>query len=246
MATARLGAGVLSPPPGARSCDGPGPLQGLPKLIPFPLVAPAVTPRAELHKSKRTASRPMPKSASTKAGSLVYEPLGPPGSGKPKRLPGRENIVVRQSKLHGRGLFAKRAFAKGEKILQYMGERIDKKESERRTDAQWETGRVYTFELNKTWDIDGAPAWNVARLANYSCDPNAESENDRGRAIWVVALRPIAAGEEITYDYNFPFVDPPPVCRCGAAKCRGYIVGHEHLKPLNRWLKDHGKPTVKA
>lgn len=175
---------------------------------------------------------------------LEPEPCGPPGSGRPQRIPGRDNVVVRSSGVHGRGLFAKRDIKEGERVLQYMGEKVDKKEGTRRTDKQWDRGRVYTFELNKTHDIDGSPPWNVARLANHSCNPNCESRNDRGRAIWVVALRDIRKGEEISYDYNFPLTDPPPVCRCGAANCRGYIVGSEYISALNRWLRRHGKPPV--
>jgi uncharacterized protein len=174
---------------------------------------------------------------------MQAEPNGPPGT-KPARIPGRENVVVRPSGVHGRGLFAARDIAEGERVLQYMGELVDKAEGTRRTDRQWDRGRVYTFELNKTHDIDGSPAWNVARLANHSCDPNCESRNDRGRAIWIVALRDIRKGEEISYDYNFPLTDPPPICRCGAANCRGYIVGSEYIRDLNRWLRRHGKPPV--
>lgn len=177
------------------------------------------------------------------AAPLSAVPVGLPGT-KPDRLPGRDNVRVRGSGVHGRGLFAARAIRKGERIIQYLGHRITKAESERRTDRQWDVGRVYTFELNKRWDIDGSPPWNVARLANHSCDPNAESQNERGRAVWIVALRGIAAGEEITYDYGFAFVAPPPVCKCGAKSCRGYIVGEEHVGELNEWLRADGRPPV--
>lgn len=156
--------------------------------------------------------------------------------------PAFAHVRVGRSPLHGRGLFAKRDFAKGDRIMEYGGEKVPKKEGERRTEAQWARGRVYTFELNKRWDLDGSPRWNTARLANYSCDPNAESENEGGRHIWIVAKRPIREGEEVTYDYNFSFVDPPPVCRCGSPKCRGYIVGEAYVKDLRKWLKEHGLP----
>ena len=159
----------------------------------------------------------------------------------PARVPGLENVEVRGSRVHGRGLFAARDFRKGERILQYLGEPLSKAEGQRRTDAQWEEGRVYTFDLSRRRDLDGAFEWNVARLANHSCDPNCESENDHGRAIWIVATRRIAKGDELSYDYNFPLIDPPPVCKCGAAKCRGYIVGSDHAQQLEEWKAANGR-----
>jgi SET domain-containing protein len=164
---------------------------------------------------------------------LARAPLPPPE--------GNEYVEVRRSGVHGRGLFAARALPKGTYVIEYRGERLPKKEGSRRTDAQWAKGRVYTFELSRRFDIDGSPAWNVARLANFSCDPNCESQNERGRKIWIVATRDIRKGEEIAYDYNFSFVDPPPACRCGARRCRGYIVGEGHVLELVEWLKAAGK-----
>lgn len=159
-----------------------------------------------------------------------------------------EYVRIGRSGVHGRGIFAARDLPKGSYVMEYKGERVSKKEGDRRTDAQWERGRVYTFELSRRVDLDGSVRSNVARLANFSCDPNCESENEGGRHVWIRALRDIRAGEEITYDYNFPLVEPPPVCKCGAASCRGYIVGEDHVAELKAWLakqKVH-KPERKA
>lgn len=147
-----------------------------------------------------------------------------------------EYVRVGRSGVHGRGLFAARDLPKGTRIMQYLGERVSKKEGDRRTNAQWAKGRVYTFELSRRVDLDGNIPSNVARLANFSCEPNAESENEDSRRIWISAMRDIAAGEEVTYDYCFPLIEPPPVCRCGAKSCRGYIVGEEHVAELKEWL----------
>ncbi|HEX2066291.1 MAG TPA: SET domain-containing protein [Candidatus Thermoplasmatota archaeon] len=152
-----------------------------------------------------------------------------------------EYVEVRRSGVHGRGLFAARDLPKGTYVMEYRGERVPKKEGTRRTEAQWEKGRVYTFELSRRFDIDGSPSWNLARLANFSCDPNCESQNERGRKVWIVALRDIRKGQEITYDYNFSFVDPPPRCRCGSRRCRGYIVGEAGVPELVAWLRETGK-----
>jgi uncharacterized protein len=168
-----------------------------------------------------------------------------------KSLPdpkGWEYIRVGKSGVHGRGLFAAQDLPKGTRVMQYRGERVTKKEGNRRTDEQWAKGRVYTFELSRRFDLDGNVRSNHARLANFSCDPNCESENEGGRRIWVVALRDIREGEEITYDYNFPLVEPPPVCKCGAASCRGYIVGSDHVQDLKDYLAKQSahKPERKA
>lgn len=159
---------------------------------------------------------------------------------------GWEYVTVRRSGVHGRGLFAARDLPKGTYVMEYRGERVAKREGSRRTDAQWERGRVYTFELSRRFDLDGSPRWNLARLANFSCDPNCESHNERGRRIWIVALRDIRKGQEITYDYNFSLVDPPPRCRCGSRRCRGYIVGEDHVAELLAWLDREGKTKEAA
>ncbi|MCA1819857.1 MAG: SET domain-containing protein [Thermoplasmatota archaeon] len=155
------------------------------------------------------------------------------------RPAGAENVVVRRSGVHGRGLFAARDIRKGERVIEYVGEKVGKREGTRRTEAQWARGRIYTFELNSRQDVDGGFAWNTARLANHSCAPNCESEIVRGR-IWIVALRDIAAGQEITYDYNFPVEEDLLKCRCGAKRCRGYVVGSGYGRQLAAWKRRHG------
>jgi uncharacterized protein len=158
------------------------------------------------------------------------------------RPDGWENIRIGRSGVHGRGLFAARDLTKGTYVMAYLGERVSKKEGNRRTEKQWKKGRVYTFELSRRVDLDGSIRSNRARLANFSCDPNCESINERGRHIWIVAMRDIREGEEITYDYNFSWDPPPPKCHCGSPKCRGYIVGEAHVKKLEAWLAQQRKP----
>lgn len=137
---------------------------------------------------------------------------------------------LRRSGIHNQGLFAKRDIKKGEYIIQYKGEKITKKESERRAieiekrGRKNGTGRVFIFELNSRYDIDGSHRGNTARYINHSCEPNCESIQD-GQEIWVQATRDIAEGEELTYDYGYAydnFRDHP--CLCGKDSCIGYIV----------------------
>lgn len=134
------------------------------------------------------------------------------------------------SNVHGSGLYATKPIPKGTQVIEYVGERITKKEAMRRDDARLDRqdegadGCVYIFEVDEDYDIDGDVSWNTARLINHSCEPNCETINIRGH-IWISALRDIEEEEELNYDYGFEWSvweDHP--CRCGAPSCVGYIV----------------------
>lgn len=161
-----------------------------------------------------------------------------------------EWIEVRESPIHGYGCFAIKTIPKDSKILQYVGEKITKAESNRRGLLQEEQGKksgdglVYIFELNKRYDIDGNMPENTARYVNHSCEPNCEAVNIRGR-IWYVALRDIEEGEEVFIDYGYDmehFLDHP--CVCGTESCVGYIVHKSQRWRVRRMLAKK-KPAVK-
>lgn len=156
---------------------------------------------------------------------------------------GNEYITVRDSGLHGKGLFAAVAMPKGTNIVEYRGEKVSRAEGDRRADKQWQRGRIFIFRLNQRFDIDGSKHWNLARRANHSCTPNAESQNEHGRRIWLVATRNLRAGDEITYDYHFDFQDPPPVCHCGTRQCIGYMVGPAGWRELREWMQENCVPV---
>jgi SET domain-containing protein len=115
-----------------------------------------------------------------------------------------------KSAIHGRGIYARRPIPDGTRVVEYMGERITKREAARREARRLARQRcggddcVYVFELNRRHDLDGRTRRNVARLINHSCAPNCRAETIRGR-IWIIARREIPAGEELTYDYGFSF-----------------------------------------
>jgi uncharacterized protein len=111
-------------------------------------------------------------------------------------------VWVHTSRIAGLGLFAAQDIRKGTRIIQYIGEKIPKDESTRRL-AQ---GNAYIFTLNERYDIDGKGLRNTARYSNHSCAPNCEVEKTP-RALWLVALRDISEGEELTYNYGYDF-DP--------------------------------------
>lgn len=153
-----------------------------------------------------------------------------------------ELCEVRESAIHGRGVYATQDIAKGAEIIEYVGELVDKKESERRANRQQRKSQktgdaaVYIFTLSTRYDIDGDYPWNTARLINHSCEPNCDAWII-GRKIVIHALRDIAAGEELSFDYGFD-VDcyPDHPCRCGKAGCVGYIVHREQWPELQKRL----------
>jgi len=153
-------------------------------------------------------------------------------------------IVKKKSNIHGWGIFAKKFIPKGTKIIEYIGEKITKAEANRRgpklveyAKKHKELGAVYLFELNKRYDIDGHVPGNKAKYINHSCHPNCESDVIRGK-IWTIALRDIAKGEELFYNYGYDdfesYEDHP--CRCGSKRCVGYILAEEHWPKLEKLI----------
>ena len=67
---------------------------------------------------------------------------------------------------------------------------------------------------------------------NHSCSPNCEAQNMDG-GIWIIALRDIRAGEEITFNYNYDLTDyKEHPCRCGAPNCVGFILAEEFFSSV--------------
>jgi len=168
-----------------------------------------------------------------------------------KEAKGLKWVEVRASGIHNKGLFASRDIPGETRIIEYIGEKVTKAESERRANLQDEKGResgegtVYTFIINDRYDIDGNVPWNDARFANHSCDPNAYTDVIKGR-VWLIATRDIKEGKEIVYDYGFDlsyWKDHP--CRCGAKRCLGYLVGEDYRAKLKRKLKAREKRKKK-
>lgn len=154
-----------------------------------------------------------------------------------------EYIVVRNSSIHNKGVFAKKDIPEGTKIIEYVGRKITKKESDKISDRDLEAnkkdsanGAVYIFELNKRYDIDGNVSWNTARYINHTCNPNCETQIIKGH-IWIVSTRDIKKGEELSYNYGYDienYEDHP--CKCGSENCVGYIVDEDSWSKLKRKL----------
>jgi SET domain-containing protein len=140
--------------------------------------------------------------------------------------------VVRNSRIHGRGVFAGRTIRKGTCIVEYRGERITLREAEQRPDSDPDNPyHTFLFELNDGRVIDAAVRGNAARWINHSCAPNCEPfEDDEGR-VFIAARRTIRKGEELAYDYKLSVGGRITLkmragyqCRCGAPRCRGSML----------------------
>jgi uncharacterized protein len=138
---------------------------------------------------------------------------------------------LRRSSIQGRGAFATRPIKRGTRIIEYTGERISPEEADRRYDDGG-MGRHHTFlfSVDSKICIDAAVNGNDARFINHSCDPNCEAVDERKR-IYIEAIRDIAEGEELVYDYQYERDGTEDdkwekiyVCKCGAATCRGTIL----------------------
>jgi SET domain-containing protein len=119
----------------------------------------------------------------------------------------------------GLGLFATAAIEKGAFIVEYRGRRIANALA-RRLEAR---GNRYMYELNSRWTVDGSSRRNIARYANHSCRPNAESDLVRGKVI-LRAIKRIRPDEEITYDYGEEYFElflRRAGCRCAKCSERG-------------------------
>jgi SET domain-containing protein len=158
---------------------------------------------------------------------------------------------VRESEIHNTGIFAAADMEPNTQIVEYVGEKITKKESARRgielMEKAKETGdaAVYIFTLNSRYDLDGAKGENPARYINHSCDPNCEAFIERGR-IFIYSKKAIKKGDELTYNYGFDldtWEDHP--CLCGSENCVGFIVDESHWPKLRRILKRHAASRQK-
>jgi uncharacterized protein len=173
------------------------------------------------HKGKKTARK---KRGPAKRPAARRSPPGKPG-------PVNEWFELRQSAIDGLGAFSIAPIPRGTRVIEYAGEKINNAEADRRyDDASMRAHHTFLFILTTRTCVDAAFDGNESRFINHSCDPNCETMVDRG-IIWIRAIKHIAPGDELTYDYQYD--DEPEYterdyqfygCHCGAANCRGTIV----------------------
>jgi uncharacterized protein len=151
-----------------------------------------------------------------------------------------ERIEVRESGVHGRGVYATKPIPKGAPIIEYTGQRV-----------LWENvpndpanPHTFLFGLdNGTEVIDPTIRGNEARWINHSCDPNCEAIEEEDERVFIYALRDLQQGEELFYDYALQ-VDEPITrevaeesrCFCGSSRCRGTMLEQKNRSPLSAKL----------
>jgi hypothetical protein len=145
--------------------------------------------------------------------------------------PQRPLHIVRNSAIHGKGVFAARKIAAGTRIIEYEGERITARQASKRHDKKdGDPHHTFFFSLESGRVIDGDRNGNDARWINHSCAPNCEAIEEGGR-VFIYALRDIRRGEELGYDYKLFLEEPHTAalkrdfaCHCGAPECRGTML----------------------
>ncbi len=135
---------------------------------------------------------------------------------------------VRESKIHGRGLFATADIAKDEIVAVKGGHIVDGK-----TLREKIMPRLGPVEIQIDNDLFIAPVTKEEReqsmlYSNHSCDPNLGIRGE----ITFVAMRRIRTGEELTHDWAMTDNDDYSVeCKCGAPTCRKILTGKDWRLP---------------
>jgi SET domain-containing protein len=141
------------------------------------------------------------------------------------------DVSVRASKIHGQGVFAKKAFLEGDIILE-----IDD------SDPVLDRGKLTPEQeifIDVFVAVDGTQktTWmkSPERFINHSCEPTTYVRTDMRNGIrrtW--ALKRIRTGDELTWDYALniweEWIGPIP-CNCGAENCRRIIRGNYFTLP---------------
>jgi SET domain-containing protein len=139
----------------------------------------------------------------------------------------KRRIQVRKSGVHGKGVFALKPIAAGERILEYKGQIITWPEALRRHphDPQ-DPNHTFYFHLDDKYVIDAKVGGNASRWINHACEPNCQAQQE-GKQVFIEALRDLHPGEELFYDYGLviderhtPKLKKEYECRCGSPICR--------------------------
>ena len=138
-------------------------------------------------------------------------------------------FVVRNSGIHGRGVFATTRIPARTRLIEYRGKRLTEAQVDKRY-AKDDSAHTFLFALDDGMVIDASIAGNSARWINHSCAPNCEAVDDNDR-IYIETLRAIRPGEELSYDYQIELEEKHTAelkrfyqCRCGARRCKGTIL----------------------
>ena len=148
-------------------------------------------------------------------------------------------LIVKSSDIHAAGCYTTRPIRKGKRICEYDGPRMSKAEADERYADRHVTYLFGYGEADRV--IDG---FGTAMFMNHCCEPNCETEEEDER-IFVVALRDIAAGEELVYEYNLWDSDEASQdCFCGKPACRGTMFSPAEVERRAKVAKKQAKATA--
>ncbi len=146
-----------------------------------------------------------------------------------KKSKPHRRFVVRNSGIHGKGVFAITHIPAHTRLIEYKGKRLTEAQVDKRY-ANDDDPHTFLFALDDGIVIDATIAGNSARWINHSCAPNCEAVDDKDR-IFIETLRAIRPGEELSYNYGIeleerhtPAMKRLYECRCGARRCKGTIL----------------------
>ena len=141
-------------------------------------------------------------------------------------------LIIRSSAIHAAGCYTMDSIRKGARVVEYTGPRIPKEVAD---EKYQNSPTTYLFGVGDgSMVIDGH---GTAMFINHSCDPNCETEEVDGR-VWIMAIRNIKAGEELTYDYFlYDGDDDEARCNCGSQGCRGSMYSPEEIRRRARAVK---------
>ncbi|GAB4437357.1 MAG: hypothetical protein OHK0011_20390 [Turneriella sp.] len=156
---------------------------------------------------------------------MISTPAAPQTEAQLKTTPGDSPLEVRPTRF-GKGVFARREFTAGSKILQFRGRIYSRAEY---------LSKVNPVKCHYMQIGDNAflgPTTTPDNFVNHCCEPNAGLVIDNGRA-WLVAITTIRPEDEITFDYSTSMAEDhwEMDCACGAASCRGRVRDFKHLRP---------------
>lgn len=127
-------------------------------------------------------------------------------------------IVVRTSRINGRGVFARSVLPRRRKLGEISGQLVRLPEA--RTAVE-RNPRIYLIELSRRLALDCSRG-NSFKHLNHSCLPNCYLRISRNR-VEVYSLKAIPAGSELTVNYGVTPHVGGMICSCGAARCLGRL-----------------------
>ncbi len=209
--------------------------------------------------TKKTKQTGKSSKTQAKAGKQGKKPVQKPAASRAKAvkkvpsIPTSPLIEVRNSPIHGRGVYAKTRIVKGGRVIEYLGDRVSHAEADRRYEIKDnDDGHTFLFIVDNRTVIDAGVGGNEARFINHGCSPNCETVTE-DRRIFIEATRTMKPGEELCYDYQLVWEstdDPEDLklydCRCGAKNCRGTMLDPVPLDKAKQAAKAKKKTKAKT